>query len=192
MLFDIVIYSGILFGPSLIAQGLGVQPAVFSVLMSLGFVMPMALFVSFFLLDRVGRKQTIGLLMSAVMLAIFAAFHNALNAAPVLGLIVFGLCNVFITFPSMVSGAAILGVELTPRRIRSVAQSISVVGGRIGASISAFLFPVLFGRIGEIGTIGLLAACAILGGLLTMVMIPETRGRSLEAINKEDLGVAPA
>jgi MFS family permease len=127
---------------------------------------PTALFVSFFLLDRVGRKpvQTIGMLMSAVMLAIFAAFHNALTAAPVLGLIVYGLYNVFITFPSMVSGAAILGVELTPTRIRAVAQSISVVGGRIGASISAFLFPVLFGRIGEIGTIGLLAACAILGG----------------------------
>jgi hypothetical protein len=92
----------------------------------------------------------------------------------------------------MVSGAAILGVELTPTRIRSVAQSISVVGGRIGASISAFLFPVLFGRIGEIGTIGLLAACAIPGGILTMVTIAQTRGRSLEAINKEDLGVAPA
>ena len=97
----------------------------------------------------------------------------------------------FITFPSMVSGAAILGVELTPTRIRSVAQSVSVVGGRIGASISAFLFPVLFGRIGEIGTISLLAACAVLGGILTMVMIPETRWRSLEAINKEDLAVAP-
>jgi MFS family permease len=194
MLFDIVIYSGILFGPSLIAQGLGVQPAVFSVLMSLGFIIPTALFVSFFLLDRVGRKpvQTIGMLMSAVMLAVFAGFHNALTAAPVLGLIVFGLYNVFITFPSMVSGAAILGVELTPTRIRAVAQSISVVGGRIGASISAFLFPILFGKIGEIGTIGLLAACAVLGGILTLVTIPETRGRSLEAINKEDLGVAPA
>jgi hypothetical protein len=50
----------------------------------------------------------------------------------------------------------------------------------------------LFGKIGEIGTIGLLAACAVLGGILTLVTIPETRGRSLEAINKEDLGVAPA
>jgi MFS family permease len=194
MLFDIVIYAGILFGPSLIAQGLGVTPAVFSVLMSLGFVIPTALFVSLFLLDRVGRKpvQTIGMLLSAVMLAIFAAFHNALTAAPVLGLFVYGLYNVFIACPNMVSGAAILGVELTPTRIRSVAQSISVVGGRIGASISAFLFPVLFGTIGEIGTISLLAVTAIAGGILTMFLIPETSGRSLEAINKEDLGAAPA
>jgi MFS family permease len=194
MLFDIVIYSGILFGPSLIAQGLGVQPAVFSLLMSLVFIIPTALFVSLFLLDRMGRKpvQAVGMLMAAVMLTVFATFQNDLKAAPMLGLIVYGLYNVFITFPSMVSGAGILGVELAPTRVRTVAQSISVVGGRIGASISAFLFPILFGAIGETGTIGLLAACAVLGGVLTLTTIPETRGRSLEDINEEDMAVAPA
>jgi MFS family permease len=193
MLFDIVIYSGILFGPSLIAQGLGVQPAVFSLLMSLVFIIPTALFVSLYLLDRMGRKpvQAVGMLMAAVMLGVFAAFQKNLTAMPVVGLIVYGLYNVFITFPSMVSGAGILGVELAPTRVRTVAQSISVVGGRIGASISAFLFPLLFGAIGEMGTIGLLAACAILGGVLTIVLIPETRGRSLEDINAEDMAVAP-
>jgi Na+/melibiose symporter-like transporter len=141
-----------------------------------------------------GRKpvQTVGMLIAGVMLAVFAAFHKGLTAAPVLGLLVYGLYNVFITFPSMVSGAGILVVELAPTRIRAVAQSISVVGGRIGASISAFLFPVLFSSIGEIGTIGLLVTAAILGGVLTIVTIPETRGRSLEDINEEDMAVAPA
>jgi len=194
MMFDIVIYSGILFGPSLIAQGLGVQPAVFSLLMTAVFILPTALFVSLFLLDRMGRKpvQAVGMLMAAVMLGVFAGFHNQLTAVPVAGLIVYGLYNVFITFPSMVSGAGILGVELAPTRVRTVAQSISVVGGRIGASISAFLFPLLFGAIGEMGTIGLLAGCAILGGVLTVIMIPETRGRSLEDINAEDTAAVPA
>jgi hypothetical protein len=92
----------------------------------------------------------------------------------------------------MVSGAAILSVELTPTRIRSVAQGISVVGGRIGASISAFLFTVLFGAIGKIGTIGLPAACAILGGILTMVTIRKRAGARSKPSNKEDLVVAPA
>jgi MFS family permease len=194
MMFDIVVYSGILFGPSLIAKGLGVQPAVFSLLMTAIFIIPTALFVSVFLLDRMGRKpvQAVGMIMAAVMLAAFAAFHDALTAMPVIGLLVYGLYSVFITFPSMVSGAGILGVELAPTRVRGVAQSISVVGGRIGASISAFLFPLLFGAIGEIGTIGLLAACAVLGGVLTITTIPETRGRSLEDINEEDMAFAPA
>jgi hypothetical protein len=189
MMFDIVVYSGILFGPSLIAKGLGVEPVVFSLLMSLGFIIPTALLLSLFALDGFGRKpvQAVGMIMSAVMLGIFAAFHPLLAAVPALGLLVYGLYNVFITFPSMVSGAGILGVELAPTRVRAVAQSVSVVGGRIGASISAFLFPLLFARIGEVKTIAALAACAVLGGILTLVTIPETRGRSLEDINSEEL-----
>jgi MFS family permease len=187
MLFDIVVYSGILFGPSLIARGLGVPPAIFSLLMSLVFILPTSLFLSFFALDRLGRKptQAIGMVMAAVMLAIFALYHQQLASAPVLGLVVFGLYSVFITFPSMVSGAGILGVELAPTRVRSVAQSVTVVGGRIGASLSGFLFPLLFLRIGEAGVIALLAGTALLGGVLTLIIIPETRGRSLEEINEE-------
>ena len=187
MMFDIVVYSGILFGPSLIAKGLGVDPAIFSLLMSLVFIVPTALLVSLYALDQIGRKPiyAIGMILAAVMLGIFAAYQQELVAAPVLGLIVYGLYSVFITFPSMTSGAGILGVELAPTRVRTVAQSISVVGGRIGASLSAFLFPLLFGSIGEVGVIALLAGCAVVGGLLALVIIPETRGRSLEDINEE-------
>jgi MFS family permease len=194
MMFDIVVYSGILFGPSLIAKGLGVQPAVFALLMAAVFILPTALLISLYAIDRIGRKPIYawGMIISGVVLAIFALFHDALMAAPVLGLIVYGLYSVFITFPSMVSGAGILGVELAPTRIRTVAQSISVVGGRIGASLSAFLFPLLFGSIGEVGVILLLAACALLGGLLTFVIVSETCGRSLEEINEEELAPAPA
>lgn len=189
MMFDIVVYSGILFGPSLIAKGLGLQPAVFSLLMSLVFIMPTALCLSLFALDRFGRKpiQAIGMLMSAAMLGLFAFLQKDIAAAPVLGLIVYGFYSVFITFPSMVSGAGILGVELAPTRVRSVAQSITVVGGRIGASTSAFLFPLLFGSIGETGVILLLAGAAVVGGVLTLITIPETRGRSLEDITDEDI-----
>jgi hypothetical protein len=41
-----------------------------------------------------------------------------------------------------------------------------VVGGRTGASISAFLFPLLFTHLGEVGVIGLLAggACERVSG----------------------------
>ena len=192
MLFDIVVYSGILFGPSLIAQGLGVPPAFFSLLMSVVFILPTALTLSLFALDRLGRKptQAIGMMLAVVMLGIFALLQGEIATAPVLGLVVFGLYNVFITFPSMVSGAGILGVELAPTRVRTVAQSVSVVGGRIGASLSAFVFPLLFARIGKTGAIAVLAACSVLGGLLTLTLIPETRGRSLEDINEEDLHAA--
>lgn len=187
LLFDIVVYSGILFGPSLIAKGLGLAPTTFSLITSFVFVIPGAL-IGVGLIDRIGRKQlqVFGFVGAAIMLGLFAWQRDQVLAAPALGMILFGLYSVFITGgPSTVSGAGILGVELSPTRIRTIGQSVTVVGGRIGASISAFLFPLLFGVLGETGVIALLAAVSVLGAICTMLVIPETAQRSLEDINAD-------
>jgi hypothetical protein len=143
LLFDIVVYSGILFGPSLIAKGLGLAPTTFSLLQSFGFVIPGAL-TGVALIDKIGRKQlpVIGFIGAAIMLGLFAWQRDQVMSAPTFGMLLSGLYSVFITGgPSMASGAGILGVELAPTRIRTIGQSVTVVGGRIGASISAFSFP---------------------------------------------------
>jgi hypothetical protein len=109
-------------------------------------------------------------------------------------MLLFGLYSLLITAgPSTVAGAGILGVELSPTRIRTIGQSVTVVGGRIGASISAFLFPLLFGVLGETGVIWLLAGVSIVGAICTMLLIPETAGRSLEDINADaEADLAPS
>jgi MFS family permease len=189
MLFDIVIYSGILFGPSLIAKSLGLGPIEFSLLMAVVFSIPSTLYYAFFGLDKFGRKplQVTGFVAAAIMLITFALLKQNLSALPLLGLIVFGLYTIAINGAASVSGAGILGVELSPTRIRTVGQSITVVGGRIGASISAFLFPLLFTHMGEAGVIGLLAGVALLGAVCTHLLVPETAGVSLETLNNDDL-----
>ena len=187
MLFDIVIYSGILFGPSLIARGLGMSAGVFGLLVPVLFILPAAL-AGAFLVDRAGRKllTAVGFLGSAVSLGLFAWLHDAAMAAPVFGFALFGLYNVMIVVgPGTVAGAGLLGVEVSPTRIRSIGQAVTVVGGRIGASISAFVFPVLFGVIGEQGVIWLLAATSLVGAACTLFVIPETARRSLEDINAD-------
>jgi MFS family permease len=187
LLFDIVVYSGILFGPSLIAKGLGLSPTAFSLITSFVFIIPGAL-IGAGLIDRVGRKQLqfAGFVGAGVMLALFAWQRDAAMAAPTYGLALFGLYSLFITAgPSMVAGAGILGVELSPTRVRTIGQSVTVVGGRIGASISAFLFPPLFGVLGETGVIAMLAAVSALGAIATLLVIPETAQRSLEDINAD-------
>ncbi len=195
LLFDIVVYSGILFGPSLIAQGLGLAPTTFSLITSFVFVIPGAL-LGVAMIDRIGRKQlqTWGFIGAAILLGLFAGLHDAAMAMPALGMLLFGLYSLLITAgPSTVAGAGILGVELSPTRIRTIGQSVTVVGGRIGASISAFLFPLLFGVLGETGVIWLLAAVSIVGAICTMLLIPETAGRSLEDINADaEADLAPS
>ena len=187
MLFDVVIYSGILFGPSLIAQSLGMSPAIFALLISVVFILPAAV-AGALLIDRIGRKPltVLGFVGSAISLGLFAWLHDAAMAAPALGLALFGIYNVMIVVgPGTTAGAGILGVEVSPTRIRSFGQAVTVVGGRIGASFSAFVFPVLFGVIGEQGVIWALAATSVVGALATMFVIPETARRSLEEINSD-------
>lgn len=194
LVFDIVIYSGILFGPSLIAKSLGLGPIEFSLLMSILFGLPAVLFYALVGLDGFGRKpvQVWGFVAAAIMLVVFAVLKQYVAAIPLLGMIVFGLYTVAINGPAAVSGAGILGVELSPTRIRTVGQSITVVGGRIGASISAFLFPLFFTRLGEVGVISLLAGVALLGAILTQILVPETAGVSLETLNDDNLSVTAA
>ncbi|OYW11478.1 MAG: MFS transporter [Acidiphilium sp. 37-67-22] len=189
LVFDIVIYSGILFGPSLIAKSLGMGPIEFSLVMQALFGIPSALFYAFRVLDRVGRKplQVWGFVGAAAMLVLFAVLKQNLASLPLLGLIVYGLYTVAINGPATVSGAGILGVELSPTRVRTFGQAVTVIGGRTGASISAFLFPLLFTRLGEVGVIALLAIVALLGAVLTRILVPETAGVSLEEINNDDL-----
>jgi MFS family permease len=187
MVYDLVVYSTILFGPNLIAKGLGLTSANFTILNELLFVLPASILFSLFLIDRVGRKplQVWGFLLSAVVLLGYIKLKGDPSVAPMILFIIFGIFNVTMTGPGLVSGAGVFGVELAPTRVRSVAQAITVCGGRIGAAISGFVFPVLFGAIGEIWTMGVLAALSLVGGISTQLMVPETSARSLEDITGE-------
>jgi MFS family permease len=189
MIYDLVVYAIILFGPSLIARSLGLGPVLFSLLVQVIFVIPPSVLFSLFLIDRFGRKplQVWGFLVGAALLAVFALMQRQLLAMPITAFIVFGLFNVAETGPGLVSGAGILGVELAPTRIRSIAQSITVAGGRFGAALSAFGFPLLFAGVGQAGAYWAIVAVSVLGAILTQVLVPETGQLSLEAITERDL-----
>jgi MFS family permease len=189
MIYDLVVYAVILFGPSLIAQSVGLGPVAFSLLVQLIFVIPPSVLFSLFLIDRVGRKplQVWGFLVGGLLLAVFALMQRQLLAMPIAAFVVFGLFNVAETGPGLVSGAGVLGVELAPTRIRSIAQSITVAGGRLGAAMSAFAFPLLFAGIGQAGAYWVIVGLTVLGAILTQVLIPETGKLSLEAISEDGL-----
>lgn len=192
MVFDIVAYSGTLFGPSLIAKGLGMSATTFAIGMHVLFGLPGALIAAIVLIDRIGRKplQSLGFLGAAIMLILFASLHEAVLALPALGFVLYGLYTLALAGPNIVSGTGILGVELAPTRVRTIGQAISVTGGRIGASITAFLFPLVFARTGIVGAIYTMAGFSFLGAVLTTLLIPETACQSLEEINNDVDGLA--
>ena len=189
MVYDLVVFASILFGPSLIANSLGLRPLTFTIASQVIFVIPASIFCCIFVVDRVGRKplQIWGFLFVALLIGVFALLQSRLLAIPILAFIIHGLYNVAQTGPGLVSGAGLLGVELAPTRIRSVAQGVTVAGGRVGAAVSAFGFPLLFERIGPAGAYWIIACLALVGALLTQVLVPETGRISLEAITEAGL-----
>jgi MFS family permease len=186
MMYDLVVYVFILFGPNLIAKSLGMAATTFALLTQVMFVLPASVLGSLFVIDRFGRKplQGWGFLGGAALLAVFALMQDRLLATPALAFAVYGLLNVSMTGPGLVSGAGVLGVELAPTRVRSVAQAITVAGGRIGAAISGFAFPLLFAGIGQAGAYWVVCGLAVLGAAFTYLLVPETGRISLEAITE--------
>jgi len=186
MVYDLVVYGSILFGPSLIAGSLGLSPVTFQLLIELIFVIPASALLSLLVIDRFGRKplQVWGFILCTVTVGIFALMQDSLLAAPTLAFAVYGLFTAAQTGPGLVSGAGILGVELAPTRIRSVAQAVTVAAGRVGAAISGFAFPLLFAGIGQAGAYFVIAALSVLGAILTQALVPETGRIPLEAITE--------
>jgi MFS family permease len=187
MLYDLVVYAAILFGPDIIAQNLGIPASIYQIETELIFVIPPSILMSWFIIDKIGRKplQVWGFLAGAAILGIFAWMRTVPAIPALAAYIVFGLFNVAQTGPGLVSGAGVYGVELAPTRIRSVAQSITVIGGRIGAAISGFVFPLLNAQLGFVVTIAGLAVLSLIGGIASQLLVPETTSRSLEDINME-------
>jgi len=185
LIYDIVLYSGVLFGPSVIAQGMHMSEISFT-LVTYALLGAPATLLGCVLVDRAGRRMmtAIGFGLCGIGLLGFAPMLGSAARAPVLTFTMFALYNMALCVgPGAISGAGLLGVELAPTRIRSIAQAFTVVGGRIGAALAAFVFPELLGAIGETSLLIVLACVSLFGAAITFFVVPETSRRSLEDIN---------
>ncbi|ACP48885.1 General substrate transporter [Sulfolobus islandicus Y.N.15.51] len=186
-LYDIPAYAGILFGPSLIASKLGLDPATYQLVNEAFFIIPGGL-VALLLIDRVGRKplQIIGFIGMTLALTSFAFYIQSPNYIPLIAIIFYGL-ELFSSQsgPGSVSASGVLGVELAPTKIRSIAQGITVVGGRLGATFASFVFPSLYVQYGLSFAVIFVAIASGIAALLTFLFIPETKSKSLEEASRE-------
>jgi len=81
----------------------------------------------------------------------------------------------------------VIPAEVYPTRFRTTGHGISAAGGKLGAAISTYLFPILLKAIGIKEILILLAIISAIGALLTFFLIPEPKGKSLEEASREEI-----
>ncbi len=188
-LFDIIAYSTGLYGPTLIAKGLGLSPEVFTLITYGAFSIP-ALLLAASLVDRWGRRAMTAKwsVAAALALVVFGAYRQSVGTmAPGVALVLLGLFTITGGVANAVPTAGMNGVELAPTRVRSVVQGLTVASGRAGATIAAFVFPALFAHLGEAVAVYLLAAVTVVAAVVAWVGLPEASQRSLEESGNEQI-----
>jgi len=75
--------------------------------------------------------------------------------------------------------------ELFPNRVRGAAMSIAVFSLWVACTALTFSFPVLNDAFGAHGTFWLYGLICVIGFGVVLKFLPETKGKSLEQIERE-------
>jgi len=138
--------------------------------------------------DRIGRKpiQMIGFLAMAISFGLLGLLPGIMSVTAVGEfLALYGISYFFIEFGPNVT-TFIYPPEVYPVSVRGLGSGISAAGGKIGAFLGTLLNLAIIAVFGESGLFLLLALFSVVGLVLTIVLLPETKLRPLEESSMED------
>jgi MFS family permease len=141
-------------------------------------------------MDRLGRKtiQCLGFAMMAVAFLLLAFWPN-LQQQTVPFLVIYGFSFFFTEFGPNAT-TFVYPSEIFPVRVRTTGHGVAAAMGKLGGFLGVFVFPFLLHAGGLRAAESAAAAACVLGLLVTYSLLPETKGKSLEEIERE--AIAPA
>jgi PHS family inorganic phosphate transporter-like MFS transporter len=80
--------------------------------------------------------------------------------------------------------------EIFPVRVRTTGHGVAAAMGKLGGFLGVFVFPYLMNWKGLPGAEAAAAITSVLGLIVTVTMLPETKGKSLEEIENEGADAA--
>ena len=141
--------------------------------------------VSLWVIDRFGRKPpyvvgSLGMVATTICLTVAAASGHFVGAT----VLVFILA--YLAFFASCIGPVFwtLLPEMFPNRIRGEAMSAAVLTQWLANALVVLLFPWVFAKMGQSPTFGFLAVMSLLQAAFMWRLVPETKGRSLEEIER--------
>ncbi len=141
--------------------------------------------VAIWLIDKIGRKRlliygAIGMTVSLFMIGLlFAA--KAFAGPWILIFILIYIASFAASFGPVVW---VLISEIYPNRIRGRAASTATVSNWVSNFIVSLLFPVMLEGLGEPVSFWVFCAWCIISLIFVAILCPETKGKSLEEIEK--------
>lgn len=142
-------------------------------------------FVALGVVDRGGRRPLM-LFGSAALAIIYIAmgccYSSGVKGLPMLLLV---LAAIGCYAMSLAPVVWVVISEIFPNRIRGAAMSVAVSALWIACFLLTYTFPILNAKLGSAGTFWLYAAICIAGFVFIKLKLPETKGKTLEQIEKE-------
>jgi MFS transporter, SP family, arabinose:H+ symporter len=165
------------------AAGYGVSAILFNIVIT-GAVNLIFTFIAIFTVDRWGRRPLM-LIGSAGLAIIYivlgAGYFFQSTGVHMLGLVV---SAIGIYAMSLAPITWVVISEIFPNRIRGAAMSIAVSALWIACFVLTYSFPFLNRGLENAGTFWIYAGICVLGFLFIKARLPETKGKSLEEIEK--------
>jgi len=166
------------------AAGYGVNDILFNIVIT-GAINLLVTTIAIGTVDRFGRR---GLML--IGCASIAASHILLGTAYLLGfkglpVLVLTLCAIGSYGMSLAPITWVLISEIFPNRIRGAATSVAVSALWIACFILTYTFPALKRTLGMAGTFWIYAAICAAGFVFVFLCVTETRGKTLEQIERE-------
>ena len=168
-------YTGI-FGPTLASALLLVIAAV------------PGYWVAVALIDKEGRKpiQSIAFLAMGISFIVLPlAGSYLLSIIPLAFFIIYGLTFFFSNYGPNTT-TYVYPAELYPTQYRARGHGIASMSGKLGAALSTLAFPVILTQLGKYALLGGLGILALAGFVVTMVLLPETKRKSLSETSREN------
>jgi len=156
----------------------------------IGLVFIVFSFIPIALVDRVGRKKIllVGVSCMAVSLAVISTFF-VIDRSSSVAILIAVLCYVSAYAASIASITWVMLSELFPNRIRAEAMSVANFCLWTANTILTLTFPILVERYGIQTPFIVYTIICVIIVLFVWRFIPETKGKSLEEIEKELVGL---
>jgi SP family xylose:H+ symportor-like MFS transporter len=168
------------------AAGLGTNQIFLDIVIT-GTINLLFTLVAMAVVDRIGRRPLMlfgccGIAVSHLLAGL--AYRMGWHGVPVL---VLTLCAIGCYAMTLAPLTWVLIAEIFPNRMRSLGVSVAVSTLWISSFVLTYSFPFINSALGSSGTFFTYGGICVAGGVIVLLYVPETKGRTLEEIEAQTL-----